>query len=507
MRKIVFIVVLFTIAFSLFSQGQGDKRLDSLNDCLGKAKHDTTRIKVLLQLAEHTYDPEIWPKHNQKAINIASALINSSDTSVKNIALMGLANGINNKGYYYNSVGMYDSAMYYYLRSTELMIKSHNKEGSAIVLLNIGLLLNEKGDYVGSIEYYYRSLKIFEKLKDQYGMSQAYNNLASTYNYVNDRARAKEYFYKSIAIKEKLNNPVSLSTGYNNLGSFYDKTGHSDSARHYYNKALIIKRKYRDLIGVMNVYSNIGTMYLVSGKYDSAQIYLDKAYNLGLTTKNRNGLAYVFNNYALLYEKLGRVKEAEESVKKSMEISTNEKMLKPLINSYGILAGLYKASKNYDKALYYTDRYHKFSDSLINNDKQRSIAVLQIKHDYEKEILADSIKRVQTERENEIRHQAEIQKQRSFTYAGITVAIVMFFMVMLLFNRYRIKQRSNRLLEEKNEIIYRQKEIAEFQKKEIETKQKEIVDSITYAKRIQQSLMPTEKYIAKNISKGDGKKK
>jgi len=42
------------------------------------------------------------------------------------------------------------------------------------------------------------------------------------------------------------------------------------------------------------------------------------------------------------------------------------------------------------------------------------------------------------------------------------------------------------------------KKIAQ-QKKEIEDKQKEIIDSINYAKRIQQSLLPTIKYIAKKI--------
>ena len=506
MRVVKYILMLCFFLSKLYSQNHSEHYNDSLLSCLKKNIHDTSRIRVYLELAEHVYDPAVWPKYNQKAIDIALKIKNSQDTAIQTVALIGIANGLNNKGYYYNSVGMYDSAMYYYLRSTELMIKSKNKEGSAIVLLNIGLLLNEKGDYVGSIDYYYRSLKIFEKLNNEFGLSQVYNNLASTYNYVNDKDRAREYYYKSIAIKKKINNPVSLSTGYNNLGSFYDKTGGYDSARYYYNKALTIKRKYRDLIGIMNVYSNIGTMYFTQHKYDSTKIYLDKAYSLGITTKNRNGLAYVFNNYALLYEKLGKHKEAEEYVKKSLEISNEEKILKPLITSFGILGNIYKSSKQFEKALYYTERHEKFSDSLINNDKQRSIAVLQIKHDYEKEILADSIRRVQTEIENEFRHQTEIHKQRSFTYIGIASAIFMFFLAMLLLNRYRIKQRSNTLLAEKNEIILKQKETAEEQKLEIEVKQKEILDSITYAKRIQQSLMPTEKYIERNVTKLKPKK-
>lgn len=37
--------------------------------------------------------------------------------------------------------------------------------------------------------------------------------------------------------------------------------------------------------------------------------------------------------------------------------------------------------------------------------------------------------------------------------------------------------------------------------KEIEEKNKEIIDSITYATRIQKSLMPTDIYIAKNLER------
>jgi hypothetical protein len=44
-----------------------------------------------------------------------------------------------------------------------------------------------------------------------------------------------------------------------------------------------------------------------------------------------------------------------------------------------------------------------------------------------------------------------------------------------------------------------EKQLSE-QKKLIEEKQKEILDSIRYARRIQRSLLPTEKYISRAIS-------
>jgi hypothetical protein len=46
-----------------------------------------------------------------------------------------------------------------------------------------------------------------------------------------------------------------------------------------------------------------------------------------------------------------------------------------------------------------------------------------------------------------------------------------------------------------------QKQLIEKQKKEVEEKQKEIIDSIRYARRIQRSLLPTDKYLDKQLNK------
>lgn len=57
----------------------------------------------------------------------------------------------------------------------------------------------------------------------------------------------------------------------------------------------------------------------------------------------------------------------------------------------------------------------------------------------------------------------------------------------------------DRMVKEKTNEISKQKNEIEEQHFELKEKQKEILDSIHYAKRIQNSLMPTEKYIDKNM--------
>lgn len=63
-----------------------------------------------------------------------------------------------------------------------------------------------------------------------------------------------------------------------------------------------------------------------------------------------------------------------------------------------------------------------------------------------------------------------------------------------IFNRFKVTQCQKTVIKEK------EKE-AQFQKQIIEEKQKEIIDSIHYAKRIQDALLPNEKQIDRIINK------
>ena len=60
-------------------------------------------------------------------------------------------------------------------------------------------------------------------------------------------------------------------------------------------------------------------------------------------------------------------------------------------------------------------------------------------------------------------------------------------LAIFIFRGYRQKQKANVLISEQKQLI--------------EEKQKDIIDSINYAKRIQQSQLPTEKYINKNLKR------
>lgn len=66
-------------------------------------------------------------------------------------------------------------------------------------------------------------------------------------------------------------------------------------------------------------------------------------------------------------------------------------------------------------------------------------------------------------------------------------------------NRFRLVRKQRNLIQE-------QKQEVEMQKHMVDEKQKEILDSIHYAKRIQEALLPTAKSIEKTINELKNKK-
>ena len=66
-----------------------------------------------------------------------------------------------------------------------------------------------------------------------------------------------------------------------------------------------------------------------------------------------------------------------------------------------------------------------------------------------------------------------------------------------MYNRFKVTNRQKLVIENQNVIVERQKHI-------IEEKHKEVLDSIRYAKRIQDALLTSQAYIERSIKRLKG---
>src|SRR5205814_262155 len=128
-----------------------------------------------------------------------------------------------------------------------------------------------------------------------------------------------------------------------------------------------------------------------------------------------------------------------------------------------------------------------YRDSLFNEENTKKTVREEMQYEFDKRTSADSIRNIEQSKQETLKHNQEIQQQKIYTYGGAIGFMLMLIVAGVSFRAYRQKQKAN-------EIISHQKYL-------VDEKQKEILDSIHYAKRIQQSLLPTEKYLEKNLGR------
>ncbi len=164
-------------------------------------------------------------------------------------------------------------------------------------------------------------------------------------------------------------------------------------------------------------------------------------------------------------------------------------------NSYKSLTKLDSIEGNYKGAYENHKMYILYRDSLDNEETRKKTIQSQMTYDFEKkEAVANAEHKKELEKQ-ELFANEKSRKQKvviAFVVCGLLLVIIF---AGFIFRSLRITRKQKDIIEEQKSIVEAQKQEVEQQKQIVEEHQKAIIDSITYARRIQNSLMPTEKYI------------
>lgn len=340
-----------------------------------------------------------------------------------------------------------------------------------LALKNIGLTYYSTSNYEQSLEYFNRILEIQQNRLDNQGIASAYNNIGIIYDELKRYPTALEFYHRSLEIKEKIGDHGTIANTINNIGFLYNKTNNHDKAFEYFNRALAIDLQQRDSLGMFNTLNNIGLYYFHQQLYDSALVYFNRALDLGENLDNGYDKAHLYNNISNIYLRKGELQEAINSYNQSLAVSEPLDAKSRMITSYKGLAEVYKRLGSYRTAM---DYYKKQSDlkDLVNIERN-SRKITEIETNYQIQ---------QREKEIEIlKKESEIQglnlsKNRTVTYFLSGGLILIFILASVLYQRYQYRIKSNAVLEEQN--------------KEIAKKNIDILDSIMYAKGIQDAIRP-----------------
>ncbi|WP_026998740.1 tetratricopeptide repeat protein [Eisenibacter elegans] len=407
---------------------------------------DSTRVKMLLQVSSILLASDF-----QQAYNTASEAL---EISQKRGFARAEAAALARQGQARYQLGNYPEAIRLQLMAIEKYKKLQMYEQQVYSLQTVGKVYEVQQLYDKALKLYQEALSLAEKHQLPAMTAFAYNNIGNIYFYQQDYKQAIEYQQKAIALREQ-ENPFSsaLSYSYNDIAGIYVAMQDYEQGLHYYKKALEMAQKTQDQILLMASGNNIGTILL----------------------------------------QLQKPKEAREYVLSSLQLAKEKNSLRDLADSYELLANIYRQEQNYAQALNYTDSARIHKDSLYSESRLAEIGKLEANFEIQRR-----------DQENEILVQRS-KIQQSLLAAGGIGLLLMVVLAVVLYRSNQFRQKANEALLEKNEEINQQNEeikvIAETlqntnlelsaQKQLIELKNQDITDSIQYAKRIQDAILPS----------------
>jgi serine phosphatase RsbU (regulator of sigma subunit)/Tfp pilus assembly protein PilF len=343
------------------------------------------------------------------------------------------------------------------------------------------------GEYKKSAELYFKALDVAEKQKNEKEIASVYNNLGVNFWYQKDYKSALKYHQQALAYRQKLHLPKDIAKSYNNLGIVAVDMGNYNEALEYYQLSIRIKDSLGDALGIANGNNNIGIVYENLQRPDDARAAYEKALQIFKQEGDKRGVVVGLNNIANIYQSQKDFRKALPLAQEALTLGKEIEDVEDLKTTYEILAVCSYHNGDYKQAYDHLQNYLKINDSLLNADNYKAVQEMEKKYNSEKQ-----------DKEIKLLQQSNIIKDISIREAEAqkrNLLIIILFAIITIgisvFAYYKIKRQKSILEENKLNI--------ELKNAQLELQKKEIVDSINYAKRIQDAMLKDEEHVSMHL--------
>jgi len=372
-KKTVFVIIFcFT---SVILPAQNSKIVDSLENALSQTKEIQGKIKILWKLSDQFLDSDTAKAlvYGHKAYELA---LNSTDTKGKIVSGLFLA-----KTYFFLSD--LNKAMDYAIKSKTLA-EDYNLDFELAGSLDaIGMIYYDIGNQAKSSENFYASLKIYEKLKDKNGLGATFCRIGTLYLDQKDYEKALEYYTKSINLAKEIRSNDGIASNLNNLAKVYSEKKEYDKALQSYEEALHINLKSGNSYLAGNNYLNIAEVYLKQRKYSQAMAKVQQAKRIFEKLGNKLRLAKSQVILGQIYLETGQTSQSEMLALSALKSGEANGYKEIIVSASHILNQLYLSKKDSATAFRYFILEKKYQDSLLFDEKQKTLSKLELKYQFE----------------------------------------------------------------------------------------------------------------------------
>lgn len=453
----------------MLTQLLAQQNKEPLAQQLKRAKQDTTEISLLNAAAKalSAENPDSALALGGEALRMSTRLRWDKGIVTSNLQM---ASACFNKS-------EFDTALVYY--NCALAGSAAYPSQVKQIYSGIGNTYLYKGDYTRSLDFLFKALKAAEQDNDKSHIALCYMNIANVFIMQNESQKALDYNLKALAIIETLNDQALKEKACYTIGNCYGSMRRDEEALAWFSKSLELNKKMSNKSGMAYAYSAIGSCSENLGRHDEALENFRRSSEIAAAIGDKRVQVGNISTMAFVYKTTKQYPKAIESYKKTISLCEEIGASDIELEALGELTEVYRKTNNDHEALASYERYIALRDTMMSQEKAKEIVRKEMSYEFDKKQAA-----AKAEKEKiQLRADADRHRQNLVVLVVLIVLVIVSVFSVLIYRSLRISRHKSRIIEQ-------QKLLVESQHDEIQEKQKEILDSINYARRIQQALLP-----------------
>ncbi len=435
----------FTFLFILSLTARAQRR-EACKDSLIRQIPQTTgkeKVDLFIKIARSYWyvDFDSCYVYAQKALKTAQTL---NDQHLIAIAFKETGNSYYFRNNFVKALDAYKEAIKHFKKVDDFT-------GIVHVRINIGLVYEELSIFKKALQYYIKASELAKEhnlVRELYGIT---NNMGNLYYRMGNYKQALESYTVAYQKAKEENNLKHLSNATNNLGSVHLELGNYTKAEKFLKESLDIAKKSYNLSGIVSATNNLGKLYFTQHKYAIALQYYRKSLLQATKSDLTKDMANTLRNIGGIYLTTQQYDSALYYFSKTQSLVDSNDFVDISIPLTLDFSELYEKSGDFGKAIYFYKSYMQQKDSLLKENNAQELSELQTIYETEEKDFRNRILR----QENEV-IRLELKNQGYVILLGIALLIILIFVVLLLFMKYRVVEKKKLELIEKNRKITEQ---------------------------------------------------
>jgi adenylate cyclase len=368
---------------------------------------------------------------------------------------------------YYNMLSQYSLAITAYMDALAL----HQGPDIDIgVLINMGTLYSGVGDYTNALSCYENGLHELDESMMKSAKRDVYDTLliavllinkGDIYLKMKQADRALENYSNALKLTRQIKNKSLAVYALIGTAKTYAVQDEHIKAIEYYNKALEDCSAANDKKNQADILDQLANVYLDKGDINKAVACSQKAMKLAEEGNYSGLLAENYKTLGLIYTKLTDTKKAITDLHQSIDLSKSTGELEVQKDAWNALSKAYEQAKQPVQALDAYRQYITIRDSLYNIDRANALTRIDLKSDFARKQIADSVKHVNEAKVKAGEYKLKMQRQQVFTYGGFAGLAAVLLLSFFIYRNYNTEKKANVAITKANKAISAEKQVSE----------------------------------------------